>query len=167
MNQRLYATQNKLNAAVLPLSAQLSYLIRGEATGIPPKLILFGTAGYLPVLTQAAYAVGLFFLYLRQSGSVGVSSDGASIVLQARAVLHGNLLLHNWRVADVSFYTTELPQYALIEWVLGLGAWVVHVVPSLDVGPVITTCAPAPASRRAASLPVPLFAPVTTTSLPA
>ena len=72
-------------------------------------------------------AVGLFFLYLRQSGSVGVSSDGASIVLQARAVLHGNLLLHNWRVADVSFYTTELPQYALIESVLGLGAWVVHV----------------------------------------
>jgi hypothetical protein len=72
-------------------------------------------------------AVGLFFLYFRQSGSVGVSSDGASIVLQARAVLHGNLLLHNWRVADVSFYTTELPQYALIELVLGLGAWVVHV----------------------------------------
>jgi hypothetical protein len=72
-------------------------------------------------------AVGLFLLYLRQSGSVALSSDGASIVLQARAVLHGNVLLHNWRVADVTFYTTELPQYALIEAVLGLSAWVVHV----------------------------------------
>jgi hypothetical protein len=71
--------------------------------------------------------VGLFVLYWRQSESVAVSSDGASIVLQARAMLHGNLLLHSWRVADVSFYTTELPQYALIESVLGLGAWVVHV----------------------------------------
>jgi hypothetical protein len=69
---------------------------------------------------------GLFTLYWRQSESVAVSSDGASIVLQARDVLHGNVLLHNWRVADVTFYTTELPQYALIESVLGLGAWVVH-----------------------------------------
>ena len=71
--------------------------------------------------------VGLFILYWRQSESVAVSSDGASIVLQARAVLHGNVLLQHWRVADVTFYTTELPQYALIEAVLGLGAWVVHL----------------------------------------
>ena len=83
-------------------------------------------AAWRPVAV-AAVAVGLFLLYLRQSGSVALSSDGASIVLQARAVLHGNVLLHNWRVADVTFYTTELPQYALIEAVLGLSAWVVHV----------------------------------------
>ncbi len=72
-------------------------------------------------------AIGLFVLYWRQSQSVAPSSDGASNVLQAWAMLHGNLLLHNWRVSDVSFYTTELPQYALIEAVLGLGTWVVHV----------------------------------------
>ena len=70
---------------------------------------------------------GLFILCWRQPESVSLSSDGASNVLQAWARLHGNLLLHNWRVSDVSFYTTELPQYALIESVLGLGAWVVHV----------------------------------------
>jgi hypothetical protein len=72
-------------------------------------------------------AAGLFILYWRQSETVTVSSDGAGNVLQAWAMLHGNLLLHNWRVSDVSFYTTELPQYVLIESVLGLGAWVVHV----------------------------------------
>ncbi|HUB20850.1 MAG TPA: hypothetical protein VMA97_00425 [Streptosporangiaceae bacterium] len=83
-------------------------------------------SAWRPVMVVLA-AVGLFFLYLRQSGSVPLSSDGASVVLQARAVLHGNLLLHNWRLADVTFYTTELPQYALIESVLGLNAWVVHV----------------------------------------
>jgi hypothetical protein len=70
---------------------------------------------------------GLFTLYWRQSESVAPSSDGASNVLQAWSTLHGNLLLHSWRVSDVSFYTTELPQYALIESVLGLGAWVVHL----------------------------------------
>jgi len=83
-------------------------------------------AAWRPAVAVLAVA-GLFTLYWRQSESVALSSDGASIVLQAQAMLHGNLLLHNWRIADVSFYTTELPQYALIESVLGLGARVVHV----------------------------------------
>ena len=39
--------------------------------------------------------------------------------------------------------------------------------PLATVRTAITTCAPAPASRRVASLPVPLLAPVTTMSLPA
>jgi len=82
------------------------------------------------VLVALAVAV-LFFCYLRQSSSVPVSSDGSGNVLQAWDMLHGNLLLRHWYSSDVSFYTTELPQYALIEallahW-LGLGAWVVHV----------------------------------------
>jgi len=83
-------------------------------------------AAWRPAVAVLAVA-GLFTLYWRQSESVALSSDGASIVLQAQAMLHGNLLLHNWRVADVTFYTTELPQYALIESVLGLGARVVHL----------------------------------------
>jgi len=76
-------------------------------------------------------AAGLFTLYWRQSGSAPASSDGASNVLQAWAMLHGNLLLHDWRVSDVSFYTTELPQYALIESVLGLRAWVINAGASM------------------------------------
>ena len=69
----------------------------------------------------------LFFCYWRQSLAAPLSSDGAGNVLQAWDMLHGNLLLHHWWVSDVSFYTTELPQYALIEALLGLGPWVVHV----------------------------------------
>src|SRR5690242_6843684 len=59
----------------------------------------------------ALAAAVLFFCYWRQSQAVPLSSDGSSNVLQAWAMLHGNLLLHNWWVSDVSFYTTELPQY--------------------------------------------------------
>jgi hypothetical protein len=73
----------------------------------------------------------LFFCYWRQSQSVPLGSDGASNVLQGWAMLHGNLLLHNWWVSDVSFYTTELPQYALIAAVLGLGTAVVHVAAAM------------------------------------
>jgi hypothetical protein len=42
-------------------------------------------------------------------------------------MLHGNPLLHGWVLADVSFYTTELPQYTLVELVTGLNANVIHV----------------------------------------
>ena len=57
MDQRLYATTNTLKAAVLPLSAQVSFLV-GQKSGIPPKLIVYGLAGYMPVLTDLhAYQV--------------------------------------------------------------------------------------------------------------
>ena len=42
-------------------------------------------------------------------------------------MLHGNLLLHGWTIADVTYYTTEIPQYMLIELVRGLGPEVEHI----------------------------------------
>jgi hypothetical protein len=81
-------------------------------------------------LVALAVAV-LFYCYWRQSQAVPLSSDGSSNVLQAWDMLHGNLLLHNWWVSDVSFYTTELPQYMLIEALAGLGPWVVHAAAAM------------------------------------
>jgi hypothetical protein len=72
-------------------------------------------------------AAALFACCLRQSRTVAAGSDGASQALQAWDLLHGNPLLHGWWVTDVSFYTTELPQYALIELARGLTADVIHV----------------------------------------
>ena len=72
-------------------------------------------------------ATALFTCYLLQSRTLPAGSDGASITLQAWDMLHGNPLLRGWRVSDVSFYTTELPQYAAIESVRGLSADVIHV----------------------------------------
>ena len=91
-----------------------------------PAAVLAVRAG----LVALAAAV-LFFCYWRQSQAVPLSSDGSSNVLQAWAMLHGNLLLHNWWVSDVSFYTTELPQYMLIEALAGLGPWVVHAAAAM------------------------------------
>ncbi len=80
------------------------------------------------LLTGIALALAvLFTLYLRQSRSVVVGSDGGSIALQGWDILHGNLLLHGWAMSDVSFYPTELPQYALLEWLRGLSPEVVHL----------------------------------------
>lgn len=82
-------------------------------------------------LLVAAGLVGLFLGYLRMSRAQAANSDGASNALQAWDILHGNLLLHGWTVSDVSFYTTELPQYALIELLHGLHSDVIHVAAAM------------------------------------
>jgi hypothetical protein len=75
----------------------------------------------------AVAAVALFIAYLRMSRTYPATSDGADQALQAWDMLHGNWLLHGWTLGDVTYYTTEIPQYALIELVRGLGADVVHI----------------------------------------
>jgi hypothetical protein len=79
----------------------------------------------------AAGAVVLFCCALREARAQTVSSDGASMVLQAWAMLHGNLLLHGWHLADLSFITTELPVYMLVEAVHGIGPGVVPACAAL------------------------------------
>jgi hypothetical protein len=83
-----------------------------------------------PGAFTAACLVG-FLCYLRMSAAVATNSDGASNALQAWDMLHGNLLLHGWWLSDVSFYTTELPEYMLVELVHGLNADVVHIAAAL------------------------------------
>jgi len=72
-------------------------------------------------------AVGLFTLYLQVSRTYPENSDEANILLMAWDMLHGHVMLHGWWMSDVSFYTTELPQYVLLESFLGLHADTAHV----------------------------------------
>ena len=79
-----------------------------------------------------AVALGaLFLLALCQSLTSAANSDGAAIILQAQAMLHGNPLLRGWWSADVSFYTTELPEYALVVAARGVSLDVVHICGAL------------------------------------
>jgi hypothetical protein len=76
-------------------------------------------------------AIAAFACYLRLSRTRAVNSDGAGQALQAWDMLHGNLLLHGWSLGDVSYYTTELPQYMLVEFLRGLNQDVVHVAAAM------------------------------------
>jgi hypothetical protein len=79
----------------------------------------------------AVAALGLFSAFVRLSATYPVNSDGANIVLMAWDMLHGNVLLHAWDLSDVSFWTTELPQYMLVELVRGLGPDVTHLAAAM------------------------------------
>ncbi len=75
----------------------------------------------------AIAAIVLFAVYLRVSRTYPENSDEANILLMSWDMLHGHLMLHGWFMSDVSFYTTELPEYAVLESFLGLHADTAHV----------------------------------------
>jgi hypothetical protein len=76
-------------------------------------------------------AAVLLFCYARVAGATQVNSDGAGLVWEASDILHGNVLLHGWWATDVSFYTTELPEYVAVTGLAGLRPEVVHICSAL------------------------------------
>ncbi len=83
-----------------------------------------------PAILLAAGFV-LYVAYLWQARTVAMNSDGGSDALQAWQMLHGNVLLRGWSLSDVSWYTTELPQYMLVELARGLNGDIMHVAAAI------------------------------------
>jgi hypothetical protein len=99
----------------------------------------------------------LFYCAQSQARQMGVQSDGAGMELEAWAMLHGNPLLHGWYLSDVSFYTTELPEYALVEMFRGLNPDVVRLSAALTYTLLVVLAAAVaygsrPADKRTAAV---------------
>jgi hypothetical protein len=80
--------------------------------------------------TALVWALGVaaaFTVYLRLASTRAVNSDGSGQALQAWDILHGNVLLSGWRLSEVPFYTTDIPQDILAEIIHGYGQEVVHI----------------------------------------
>jgi len=86
---------------------------------------------WLPLVVFLAAGLVLFVAYLWQARTVALNSDGAANALQAWDMLHGNVLLRGWSLSDVSWYTTELPEYMLVELVRGLNGDVGHIAAAI------------------------------------
>src|ERR1700693_5638640 len=96
-----------------------------ERSSLPGRRWLALLAAYLLA------GVALFTVYLRLSETYPLDSDSANILLMGSDLLHGHLLLHGWYMSDVSFYSTELPQYALLVGLLGLHMQTAHVAAAM------------------------------------
>jgi hypothetical protein len=106
-----------------------------QATAPPPDgLSPTGLRTRRWVVPAAIAVVGviLFAVYYLQARTVPDNSDGATNALQAWDMLHGNGLLRGWTVSDVSFYTTELPQYVVLEAIRGLNAGLVPIAGAMN-----------------------------------
>jgi hypothetical protein len=104
--------------------------VHAETQAQPPATGETGRSHLIRWAWPAALAVAavvLFLCYLRLSGTTPDNADGSDQALQAWDMLHGNWLLRGWTVGDVSYYTTELPEYIIVEKILGLGPGVLHV----------------------------------------
>ena len=102
---------------------------RGDAA--PPAAPAAARRRVLAAAAVAVAVVLLFVAYLRVSRTYAENSDSANILLMSWDLLHGNLLLHGWYLSDVSFYPTELPQYAMLEGLIGLHAGTAHVAAAM------------------------------------
>src|SRR5690242_8222385 len=90
------------------------------------------SARRLLAAAAVALAVALLFLaYLRVSRTYPENSDESNDLLMAWDMLHGNVLLHGWYLSDVSFITTELPQYALLVRLFGLHTDTAHIAAAM------------------------------------
>jgi hypothetical protein len=116
--------------------------VKDVVASVPPSLPQSGTPEKSPapavsapsarrrVLAAAAAAAAvalLFVAYLQVSRTYPENSDESNTLLMAWDMLHGNLLLHGWSLSDVSFYTTELPEYAVLERLFGLHTGTAHI----------------------------------------
>jgi hypothetical protein len=91
---------------------------------------------------------GLCYCYARVSATFPAGSDAASNALEAWDLLHGNWLLRGWTLTDVSFYTTELPEYAAIELARGLNPGVLRIAAAVTYTLLVVVSALLAGGRR-------------------
>jgi len=101
----------------------------GQPPGSPRRRAARARLIWAAALVVAA--VALFWCYLLQSRTTAVNSDAAGMVLQGWDMMHGNVLLHGWFVADVSFSTFEIPIDGLVAVIHGLGPDVAHITAAI------------------------------------
>ena len=97
---------------------------RGPASRASARRLLAAAAAVLAVAL-------LFVAYLQMSRTYPENSDESNDLLMAWDMLHGNVLLHGWYLSDVSFITTELPQYLMLERLFGLHTDTAHIAAAM------------------------------------
>ena len=104
--------------------------VEADSGPVPGRRLprLPGRRTVLAALLAVLAVVVVYCCALREAGHVVTESDAASMAMQGWAMAHGNPLLHGWKLADVSFYSIEVPLYALAGLIFGLRPDIVPVV---------------------------------------
>lgn len=86
------------------------------------------------------------------SNAALLNSDGATVVLQGQSMAHGNVLLNGWQLSLDSWWTLDVPFYAVATAILGVGPADLFVVPAV-IGALVVVAAVAlvRAGRRGAA----------------
>lgn len=77
------------------------------------------------------FSLCVFALCLYISFNNPVTSDGASLFLEAKDMADGNILLRGWTLSTVSFYFTEAIWYMIVIRVFGDSIYLMYVLPAV------------------------------------
>ncbi len=101
-------TKHHLGESASPRPVGRSGLLSAQWRGRLAWLAVFAVAG-----------VVLLLVYLQVARRAGFGSDGSVIIQQSWDFAHGNPLLRGWLLPDITFYTIEIPEFAVVELVHG------------------------------------------------
>ncbi|HBZ4943404.1 TPA: hypothetical protein MJS51_003853 [Salmonella enterica subsp. enterica serovar Choleraesuis] len=82
------------------------------------------------VALYSIFSLCVFALCLYISFNNPVTSDGASLFLEAKDMAAGNILLRGWTLSTVSFYFTEAIWYAMVIRIFGDSIYLMYVLPA-------------------------------------
>lgn len=88
----------------------------------------------LSLAALGVIAAAVVLLTLAGSHTGQANSDGASLVLEGRTMASGNVLLHGWALSLDSFWTSEVPLYALFVYAAGVHPIFLYLVPAVFAG---------------------------------
>jgi hypothetical protein len=84
--------------------------------------------------------VGLvWILYLSSVHSLPPSSDGATVVLEGKAMAGGNFLLNHWGLSLDSFWLVDVPLYAIAVLIGGVHHQLLNLIPAVEGAAVVGT----------------------------
>src|SRR5882757_8646918 len=92
------------------VNAQTGADAAAVAAGRSPR---FPRRRMLAAMAYAAVFAVFFALWLLTARTTLTSSDGANNALQGFDLLHGDPLLGGWIIGDATYYTFELPVFAI------------------------------------------------------
>jgi len=90
------------------------------------------------VCTLGVFAL-VWLLYLSSVHSLPPSSDGATVVLEGKAMASGNFMLNHWALSLDSFWLVDVPIYAIAVLIGGVHHQLMNLVPAIEAAAVIVT----------------------------
>jgi hypothetical protein len=71
------------------------------------------------------------FLYVVSTHAFLPDSDGATVVLEGNAIIHGDVALHGWSLSYDSFWLLDALYYAVAIAIVGIHGYLLHLIPAV------------------------------------
>ncbi len=99
-----------------------------------------GRRGFAVVLIALVAFVALSaFLFLVSTHAFLPDSDGATVVLEGNAIIHGDVALHGWSLSYDSFWLLDALYYAVALAIVGIHGYLLHLIPAIIAALVVVT----------------------------